>query len=304
MSQSPKRSSASKARRKLSPKQLLIVLVLAVILTVIESRFLPTDGGSDPVPTDSALSAPTSVHFLDVGQGDATLFVSGEQAVLIDASTSDAGDTIVAYLDELGIDHLDAVVATHPHADHIGGMRKIIQNVDTDTIYMSNGVSGSVTYEKLLDTIDNLSIPVVVPEIGDVLTLDSGASFTFLSPDPEDEFDNLNNYSLVCLFEAGDTRVLMMGDAETPIENQLLASDADLRCDVIKLGHHGSSTSSSRAFLKAAAPTTAIISCAEVNDYGHPHRETLETLAALSIDDVRYTYNGTIVIDLTESEAA
>ena len=304
MSQSPKRSSAGKARRKLSPKQLVIVLVLAVILTVIESRFLPADSESDPAPTGSDLSVPTAVHFLDVGQGDSTLFVSGDQAVLIDASTTDAGDTIVAYLDELGIDHLDAVVATHPHADHIGGMRKVIQNVDTDTIYMSNGVSGSVTYEKLLDTIDNLSIPVVVPEIGDVLTLDSGASFTFLSSDPEDEFDNLNNYSLVCLFEAGDTRVLMMGDAETPIENQLLASDADLRCDVIKLGHHGSSTSSSRAFLKAAAPTTAIISCAEVNDYGHPHQETLDTLAALSIDDVRYTYNGTIVIDLTESEAA
>lgn len=303
MSQSPKRSSASKARRKLSPMQLIIVLILAVILWFVESRTsFFSEGGF--VPTGSDLSAPTTVHFLDVGQGDSTLFVSGDQAVLIDASTSDAGDAIVAYLDELGIDHLDAVVATHPHADHIGGMRKVIQNVDTDTIYMSNGVSGSVTYEKLLDTIDNLSIPVVVPEIGDVLTLDSGASFTFLSPDPEDEFDNLNNYSLVCLFEAGGTRVLMMGDAETPIENQLLASNADLRCDVIKLGHHGSSTSSSRAFLKAAAPTTAIISCAEVNDYGHPHQETLDTLAALSIDDVRYTYNGTIVIDLTESEAA
>ena len=304
MSQSPKRSSAGNARRKLSPKQLVIILVLAVILTVIESRFLPADSGSDPAPTGSDLSVPTAVHFLDVGQGDSTLFVSGDQAVLIDASTTDAGDAIVAYLDELGIDHLDAVVATHPHADHIGGMRKVIQSVDTDTIYMSNGVSGSVTYEKLLDTIDNLSIPVVIPEIGDVLTLDSGASFTFLSPDPEDEFDNLNNYSLVCLFEAGDTRVLMMGDAETPIENQLLASDADLRCDVIKLGHHGSSTSSSRAFLEAAAPTTAIISCAKENDYGHPHRETLETLSALSIDDVRYTYNGTIVYEITESEAA
>ena len=304
MSQSPKHSSAKKARRKLSPKQLLIVLVLAVILTVIESRFLPADGGSDPVPTDSALSAPTSVHFLDVGQGDATLFVSGDQAVLIDASTTDAGDTIVAYLDELGIDHLEAVVATHPHADHIGGMRKVLKNVTTDRIYMSNGVSGSVTYEKLLDTIDSLSIPLTVPAIGDVLTLDSGATFTFLSPDPAETFDDLNNYSLVCMFEAGGTRVLMTGDAETPIENNLLASNADLRCDVIKLGHHGSSTSSSRAFLEAAAPKTAIISCAEVNDYGHPHRETLETLSALSIDDVRYTYNGTVVIDIDESEAA
>ena len=287
---------------KLSPKQLIFVLLLAAIFFVVENR--ATLFGS---PRSDRLSGAASVHFLDVGQGDAALFVSGDQAVLIDASVSGASDTILDYLDSLGIDTLDAVIATHPHADHIGGMRAVIENVRTERVYMSSAVSTTQTYEKLLDEIDAQGIELIVPEIGDVLTLDSGAAFTFLSPDPAEEFDDLNNYSLVCMFEAGGTRVLMTGDAEAEIEEALLASGADLDCDILKLGHHGSSTSSTRAFLQAASPETAVISCAKENDYGHPHRETLEALAAAGIDDIRYTFNGTVVIEIEsnlESEAS
>ena len=186
-------------------------------------------------------------------------------------------------------------------------MREVIQNVKTETVYMSNGTSTTATYEKLLTEIDEQGIELIVPEVGDVLTLDSGASFTFLSPDPAEEFDNLNNYSLVCMFEAGDTRVLMTGDAETDIEETLLASGADLDCDILKVGHHGSNTSSSPDFLAAASPETAVISCAKENDYGHPHREPLEALADLDVDDIRYTFDGTVVIEIettTESGAA
>ena len=136
-----------------------------------------------------------------------------------------------------------------------------------------------------------------------MLTLDSGATFTFLSPDPNVEFDNLNNYSLVCMFEAGATRVLMTGDAEAEIEEHLVASGVNLDCDILKLGHHGSNTSSSPAFLRAVSPEIAVISCARENDYGHPHREPLERLAALGVDDIRYTFDGTVVIEIPESEA-
>lgn len=298
MSRSRSSKQTIKKLKKLSPPKLLLVIVLAVLLTVFETRFMDSSGR-----TPSTLFGDTSVHFLNVGQGDASLFLSGDQAVLIDASVSDASDTILSYLEEIGVGKLDAVIATHPHADHIGGMRRVIEAVPTDTVYMSNGPSTTQTYEKLLDEIDEQGIELIVPAVGDVLTLDSGAAFTFLSPDPAEEFDDLNNYSLVCMFEAGGTRVLMMGDAEAQIEEALLASGADLDCDILKLGHHGSSSSSTPAFLRAASPETAIVSCAKENDYGHPHREPLEALAALGVDDIRYTFDGTVVIEIPESEA-
>lgn len=298
MSRSRSSKQTIKKLKKLSPPKLLLVIVLAVLLTVFETRFMDSSGR-----TPSTLFGDTSVHFLNVGQGDAALFLSGDQAVLIDASVSSASDTILSYLEEIGVGKLDAVIATHPHADHIGGMRRVIEAVPTDTVYMSNGPSTTQTYEKLLDEIDEQGIELIVPAVGDVLTLDSGAAFTFLSPDPAEEFDDLNNYSLVCMFEAGGTRVLMMGDAEAQIEEALLASGADLDCDILKLGHHGSSSSSTPAFLRAASPETAIVSCAKENDYGHPHREPLEALAALGVDDIRYTFNGTVVIEIPESEA-
>lgn len=298
MSRSRSSKQTIKKLKKLSPPKLLLVIVLAVLLTVFETRFMDSSGR-----TPSTLFGDTSVHFLNVGQGDAALFLSGDQAVLIDASVSDASDTILSYLEEIGVGKLDAVIATHPHADHIGGMRRVIEAVPTDTVYMSNGPSTTQTYEKLLDEIDEQGIELIVPAVGDVLTLDSGAAFTFLSPDPAEEFDDLNNYSLVCMFEAGGTRVLMMGDAEAQIEEALLASGADLDCDILKLGHHGSSSSSTPAFLRAASPETAIVSCAKENDYGHPHREPLEALAALGVDDIRYTFEGTVVIEIPESEA-
>ncbi len=302
------KSHKSRAKRRLKALtkravQLALVLIVSALVYLADAYLpeVPPPFPADPPPTP-ALTAETAVHFLDVGQGDAALFVSGEQAVLIDASEGGAAEDILAYLAAQGVTKLDAVIATHPHADHIGGMRRVLEAVPTETIYMSSAVTDTQTFDRLLDTIEEQALAPVVPEIGDVLALDSGATFTFLSPDPDETFDDLNNYSLVCLFEAGSSRVLMTGDAETPIEEKLLSAGADIDCDVLKLGHHGSSTSSGRAFLEAASPETVIISCAAVNDYGHPHRETLDTLADLGIDDIRYTYDGAVVIELGEAE--
>lgn len=288
-----------KTRRVRRSKSLprLIIAVLAFLFVAL-SGFV-RDYFPAPI-----LSQDTTVHFIDVGQGDSTLFLSAGEAILIDAGTAEAGEQVVNYLANQGVTELRAVIATHPHADHIGGMRAVLSAFQVDEFFITGATTTTWTYENMLDIIDAQRIPLVVPEPGDVLTLESGASFRFLSPSSDQNFKNLNNASLVCMFEAGDGRVLMTGDAEKEIEQSLLAQNADLRCDVIKLGHHGSRSSSIPSFLAAARARTAIISCASDNSYGHPHKETMKNLAAAVIRDVRSTAEeGSIVITFPKNTA-
>lgn len=270
---------------------LLIVLILVTFGNYLRVHFF-----SPP------LSDGTSVHFIDVGQGDSTLFLSEGEAVLVDAGTPEAGGAITQYLEDLGVHHLRAVISTHPHADHIGGLSMVLAMCEVDQVLVPEVTSTTRTYENMLDMLESKNVPVLVPDVGDVLTLDSGASFRFVSPPKGAEFENMNNYSLVCVFEAEETKILMMGDAEIEIEQALLESGADVSCDIIKLGHHGSSTSSSVPFLKLTEAKTAIISCGRENSYGHPHQKTLDSLAEVGIDDIRSTAaQGTIVIPISKS---
>ena len=275
-----------------------VLLIAFVLLFLVFSSFLRS---YFPAPI---LSEDTAVHFLDVGQGDCTLFLSGGEAVLIDAGTADMGQRIVSYLASQGVTELRAVIATHPHADQIGSMSTVLASFDVDGFYTTDAVYTTWTYENMLRMVEAQGIPITVPEPGDTLKLQSGAVFRFLSPQPDEQYENLNNASLVCMFEAGDSRVLMMGDAEQEIEQELLDSGADLRCDVVKLGHHGSASSSSLEFLRATHARTAIISCGADNSYGHPHSETLKNLNAAVIRDVRGTaQEGTIVIKFSKNTA-
>ncbi len=274
------------------------LLIAFVLLFLVFSSFLRS---YFPAPI---LSEDTAVHFLDVGQGDCTLFLSGGEAVLIDAGTADMGQRIVSYLASQGVTELRAVIATHPHADHIGSMSTVLASFDVDGFYTTDAVYTTWTYENMLRMVEAQGIPITVPKPGDTLKLQSGAVFRFLSPQPDAQHENLNNASLVCMFEAGGSRVLMMGDAEQEIEQELLDSGADLRCDVVKLGHHGSASSSSLEFLRATHARTAIISCGADNSYGHPHSETLKNLNAAVIRDVRSTaQEGTIVIKFSKNTA-
>lgn len=275
-----------------------VLLIAFALLFLVFSSFLRS---YYPAPI---LSDDTAVHFLDVGEGDCTLFLSGGEAVLIDAGTADMGQRIVSYLASQGVTELRAVIATHPHANHIGSLSTVLASFDVDAFYTTDAVYTTWTYQNMLRMVETQGIPITVPEPGDTLKLQSGAVFRFLSPQPDAQYENLNNASLVCMFEAGGSRVLMMGDAEQEIEQELLASGADLRCDVVKLGHHGSASSSSLEFLRATHARTAVISCGADNSYGHPHSETLKNLNAAVIRDVRSTaQEGTIVIKFSKNTA-
>ena len=253
----------------------------------------------DELGPQRELTADTAVHFIDVGQGDSALLLSGGQAVLIDAGTAESGAAVVRYLEELGVTELYGAVATHPHADHIGGMAQVIEAFPIEHFYLGPETQNTATYSGMLDALEEAGVQPVIPADGDELVFDSGASLTFLGPADDVPKSNLNDRSLITLFRAGDQDVLFMGDAESAAEESLLAHHPALTCDVLKVGHHGAATSSSEEFLQAVRPSTAVISCGVDNDYGHPSDQTLQNLSLAGVDDVRITaQSGTIVLPL------
>jgi len=281
--------TTSKKLRSLLITIAILILSATGIITVVDP------GANPPSP-----QAETTAYVLDVGQGDSILLVSGEQAALIDASTSDMAETILTYLQDLGIQELYAVVATHPHADHIGSMAKVIDAFPVEHFYMGPETANTRVYSRMLDSLEARSIQPTLPKDGDVLRFASGATLTFLGPADDVSRKNVNNASLICLFEAEGQTMLLMGDAEHPSESSLLEHHPDLSCDILKVGHHGGATSSSKEFLRAVHPSVAVISCGADNDYGHPSPEVLENLANAEITDVRITAEvGTVVLPFT-----
>ena len=254
---------------------------------------------ADELGPQRELTADTAVHFIDVGQGDSALLLSGGQAVLIDAGTAESGAAVVRYLEDLGVTELYGAVATHPHADHIGGMAQVIEAFPIEHFYLGPETQNTATYSGMLDALEEAGVQPVIPADGDELVFDSGASLTFLGPADDVPKSNLNDRSLITLFRAGDQDVLFMGDAESAAEESLLAHHPALTCDVLKVGHHGAATSSSEEFLQAVRPSTAVISCGVDNDYGHPSDQTLQNLSLAGVDDVRITaQSGTVVLPL------
>ena len=254
---------------------------------------------ADELGPQRELTADTAVHFIDVGQGDSALLLSGGQAVLIDAGTAESGAAVVRYLEELGVTELYGAVATHPHADHIGGMAQVIEAFPIEHFYLGPETQNTATYSGMLDALEEAGVQPVIPADGDELVFDSGASLTFLGPADDVPKSNLNDRSLITLFRAGDQDVLFMGDAESAAEESLLAHHPALTCDVLKVGHHGAAPSSSEEFLQAVRPSTAVISCGVDNDYGHPSDQTLQNLSLAGVDDVRITaQSGTVVLPL------
>ena len=263
----------------------------AIMLFVIAgcSGGLTNSGGAVQKPEGSL-----AVTYVDVGQGDCELIQTpGGKVMLIDAGEASEADKVDAALQERGIDHIDVLVGTHPHTDHIGGLRHIIENYSVGEMYMPNSASSTKTFEKLLDAIDSANIPLHEAKSGVSISLGSDVTCDVLGP--IEQYSDLNDTSAVIMLSFGDTRFLFTGDAEKTAESDLLSKyGRNLSCDVLKVGHHGSSTSTSAEFLQAVNPSSAVISCAEGNDYGHPHAETLKKLKDSGISVYRTDISGSI----------
>jgi beta-lactamase superfamily II metal-dependent hydrolase len=231
------------------------------------------------------------IYYIDVGQGDSELIQVDGKNILIDAGTSDK--KALNYLKSIGITKIDYSIATHPHEDHIGSMDDVINTFNIGTFYSPKVTATTKTYENMVNALKNKNLKLTVPKVGDQLTI-GNATLTFLAPN-NDKYEDVNNYSIVVKLKYGNTSFLFDGDAEAISESEILAKQLDIQADVIKLGHHGSESSTSQAFLDKVNPKYAIISCGKNNDYGHPHKVTLDKLNAKEIKTFRTDLNGTII---------
>lgn len=258
-----------------------------------DELFANADLSSTPVTPEGELQ----VYFIDVGNADSILIRQGEVNALIDAGERGDGDDVLAYLSQQGVKKLDLVIATHPHADHIGGMTDVINGLAIDKFVMSfmpeDETPTTATYLDMLEALDNKSVPVEEAKPGTVYTLGT-AQLTVLAP--LSESDEANNISVVTRLTFGERSFLFMGDAETDVEGELLTSGRPLSADVIKVGHHGSNTSSSQAFLSKVDPDFAIVPCGKGNSYGHPHDEVLTRLDKMDVEVYRADVHGHVAI--------
>lgn len=280
---------------------IFIVCVLSLIGVCIEKGILfDTKDFPDISPPSAAAddNFDFAVYFLDVGQGDSELIVSGDTAVLIDAGEKEYGNTVVKEIKALGISKLDYVIATHPHSDHIGGLPSVIESFEIGKIIApripDSSVPTSAAYENFLDAVKGKDKKLTAAKAGTSYALD-GAELIILAPLGND-YEELNNYSIVCKIIKGNTSFLFTGDAEKEEENDLIENGIDLSADVLKAGHHGSKSSSTESFLSAAAPSVSVISCGKDNKYGHPSDAALSRLKKYSANIYRTDLGGTITV--------
>lgn len=277
-------------------KRLISILLSAVMLLAMCSCSIENlldydliiDGYDDNFSPDMA------VHFLDVGQGD-SIFIElpNDETMLIDAGENYNGEGILNYIEDSGYSKIDYLVATHPHADHIGSMGYIVRNFDIGSVYMPKVSANTKTYENLLESISNKGLKVKTGKSGVNIVQTDDFSADIIAPIKVDESD-LNNNSIIIKLVYGDASFLFTGDAE---KEELSRVNADLSADVLKVGHHGSRTSTTGDFLSRVSPQIAVISCGKDNDYGHPHDSTLELLEDFDCEVYRTDKDKTVIIE-------
>ena len=295
------------AEKKLTKrqKQMIIKGILTVvclgILALLWFVIMPLFEETYEVPEGTA-----QFHFIDVGQGDATLIMIGDKNILVDTGERSAKDTLIDYLDEHDVETIEYFVITHFDSDHFANAVDVLEEYDVVNLVIPNQVKDTKTYESFIAKAEEQSeagdIEIILANdiVGDEINVNELA-LTVLAPLKE-KYDDSNDYSVVLMARYGNKRVLLTGDAEKDAESDIVAeySARDLDCDVYKMGHHGSRTSSSQALLDKMTPEYAIVSCGAGNDYGHPHSEAMDRVNGLEI--YRTDTQGSIVLSIANDE--
>ena len=303
-------------RKKKSAGRMPLWLYVLIVVAIALVTYFRTSGepeGADPQPPAASAAAQQTpqppaasaaaqqtpadetltVRFLDVGQGDSILLACGDETMLIDGGPIEEGQFLVSRLNRLDVTGLTYVVNTHPDEDHCGGLAAVLAKYPAEHVYSSVTEYTTKVFSNVVKYADEQGHPVEVPQTGDSWTLGS-ASVQIIGP--VQTYSDPNNGSLVLRVDYGGTSFLFTGDMEQTAEADLMDSGANVRADVLKVGHHGSPTSSSEAFLEAVAPSIAVISVGEDNDYGHPSADVLARLEALGTTIYRTDTQGEIII--------
>ncbi|HHU63743.1 MAG TPA: MBL fold metallo-hydrolase [Clostridiales bacterium] len=272
-------------------RKIIIIFVIAALLGFTGCSLIKDISGDQT--QQGIVDGQLKVHFIDVGQGDCIFIQTPTQNILIDGG--ERGNAVVDYLKAEGVNELDMVIATHPHSDHIGGLINVIESIEVKEVVDPAVVHTSKTFEDYLTLIDKKNIKFTQGRAGMKKELGDGAVIEILHPTKPSK-KHLNDASIVAKLTFGDISFMFTGDAEQYSEEQVLGKNYNLSSTVLKVGHHGSSTSSSTAFLEAVSPEVAVIMVGEDNDYGHPHDEVLERLAEEGTEVYRTDVHGTVVI--------
>lgn len=273
-------------------KKKIISSIIGIIVVLLAGYFGIDLTQDSKVPKDSKLM----ISYMDVGQGDAAYIKVNGNDILIDAGPRSNSKELLEQLKAKNIDDFELVIATHPHEDHIGGMVDVFKEYEVKAFYSPKITHTTKTYENLVKAVKDEGLKTKELKGGMVIDLGEGAKFEVFTPQ-KSEYEELNDYSPIMKLSFSDTSYLFTGDAEKLAEEEALAKyKTSLDSDVIKFGHHGSSSSSSNTFIEAVSPKYGIISCAKDNKYGHPHRETLDIIKKYNIKTFRTDTEGEIIL--------
>ena len=306
-------ANAKRDRKKVVETILLVILVVLMLWAKVEvfpdeaetpqsssQGTAEQDGGSQ-----SSIQGTMQLHMIECGQADSFLFIQGEDTALIDCGTRSTGKDVIKYIKDLGITQLDYVIGTHPHDDHMGGMYDVITNFEVEAIVMPKIKNGDVTanwygtlMEEIVEKEYNLKYAAqdATYKVGE-----ASMDVIGLLSDYEGE---LNNSSIVMKVSFGEIDIIMTGDAEKEVERHILELGKDIEAEILKVGHHGSNTSTSDEFLDAINPNYALISCKVGNKHEHPKEETMKKLEERNIPVYRTDECGSVVVTITSNSVS
>lgn len=253
-----------------------------------------TNKVSNTIEAKVTVTGNLKVHYIDVGQADSILIQQNGHNMLIDAGNNGDSTLVVNYLKKQGVTKLEYVIGTHPHEDHIGGLDVVIKSFDIDKVLMPKKTSTTTTYKDVITTIKSKGLKITPPVPNTTYNLGE-AKWTILAPKKNKDYEGANNYSIVCRLKYGNTSFMFDGDAEAISEMEMVKAGYVTPVDVLKVGHHGSNSSSCEAFLNKVKPKYAIISCGKNNKYKHPHKGTMDRLKSKGIKVYRTDECGTII---------